>query len=440
MRRTAQKILEEWKNRPSRKPLLLYGARQVGKTYLLKEFGRTSFESIAYFDLEKQADARAAFERDLSPQTIVSNLSQVLGHLIDTSKTLIVFDEVQASNRALASLKYFCEEMPNAYVVAAGSLLGIAVNREGYSAPVGKVETYTLLPLAFDEFLDALGFGQMIEGITESYRLNEPYFLHERALELYRSYLLVGGMPEGVFAYSESRDYGSVARIQGTILDLYIADMAKYAQPYETARIIEAWKSIPAQLAKENKKFQYKTVRSGGRANQYEAALAWLEAAGLVNRCVQITSGQLPLALHENRDAFKMYLMDTGLLSTLMHVRPAVLLDEAARKELDGGPLAENYVAQALTAQKLNLAYWVSSGKAEVDFVLDLGLPKAVPLEVKSSYNVRSRSLSVYREKYEPLYAIRLSTKNFGMEGRVKSVPLYAAFCIGAENAQREAL
>lgn len=440
MRRTALEILEDWKNRPSRKPLLLYGARQVGKTYLLKEFGRASFESVAYFDLEKQADARAAFERDLSPQTIISNLSQVLERPIDIAKTLIVIDEVQASNRALASLKYFCEEMPGAYVVAAGSLLGVAVNREGYSAPVGKVETCTLLPMAFDEFLDALGYKQMIDGITASYHLNEPYFLHEHALELYRSYLLVGGMPEAVLAYSESHDYGLVARIQETILDLYVADMAKYAQPYETARIIEAWKSIPAQLAKENKKFQYKTVRSGGRASQYEAALAWLEAAGLVNRCVQITSGQLPLALHENRDAFKMYLMDTGLLSALMHVRPAVLFDEEARKELDAGPLAENYMAQALTAQKLNLAYWVSNGKAEVDFVIDLGLPKAVPLEVKSSSNVRSRSLSVYREKYRPPYAVRLSTKNFGMENGIKSIPLYAAFCIGVEDAQGEAV
>ena len=433
MKRTALKTLEEWKNRSSRKPLLLYGARQVGKTYLLKEFGRAYFENVAYFDLEKQVDVQGAFERDLSPRTIMSNLSQILGHAIDISKTLIVFDEVQASNRALASLKYFCEEMSEAYVVAAGSLLGVAVNREGYSAPVGKVDTFTLHPMTFDEFLDALGFGQMIDGIVSSYRLNEPYFLHERALELYRSYLLVGGMPEAVLAFSESNDYGSAARVQENVLDLYIADMAKYAQPYETARIIEAWKSIPAQLAKENKKFQYKTVRSGGRASQYEAALAWLETAGLVNRCVQITSGQLPLALHENRDAFKMYLMDTGLLSAAMRVQPTVFFDEDGRRELDAGPLAENYVAQALVAQKLNLAYWVSKGKAEVDFVLDLGLPKAVPLEVKSSHNVRSRSLSVYREKYDPLYAIRLSTKNFGMKNGIKSVPLYAAFCIGSE-------
>ena len=252
MKRNALRALEAWKQNPRRKPLLVYGARQVGKTYLLKEFGAANFKSIVYFDLEKQADARAAFEGDLSPRIIMSNLSQVTGRSIDISNTLIVFDEVQASNRALASLKYFCEEMPEAYVAAAGSLLGVAVNREGYSAPVGKVDTLTLPPMTFDEFLSALGQERLAKGIRESYERNEAYFLHDRALDLYRAYLLVGGMPEAVRIYSETGDFDAVSRVQDTILNLYIADMAKYAQPYETARIIEAWKSVPAQLAKEN--------------------------------------------------------------------------------------------------------------------------------------------------------------------------------------------
>ena len=413
MERNALGDLEAWKRDPRRKPLLMYGARQVGKTYLLKEFGARNFEEVAYFDLEKQADARAAFQGNLAPETIVSNLSQVSGRSIDVSRTLIVFDEVQASNRALASLKYFYEDMPEACVVAAGSLLGVAVSREGYSAPVGKVDTYTLHPMTFDEF-----------------DRDEPYFLHERALDLYRTYVLVGGMPEAVLVYDETKDFNEVAAVQNNILDLYVADMAKYAQPFETARIVEAWRSVPAQLAKENKKFQYKTVRSGGRASQYETALAWLETAGLVNRCLQIVSGQLPLSLHENRDAFKMYLADTGLLSARMQVRAAMLFDEEGRKELDAGALTENYVAQVLTSRGFDLLYWVSQGKAEVDFVIDVGMQKAVPIEVKSSRNVRSKSLSVYREKYEPPYAIRLSTRNFGFEGGVKSVPLYAAFCL----------
>ena len=430
MERNALGDLEAWKRSPRRKPLLMCGARQVGKTYLLKEFGARDFDKVAYFDLEKQADARAAFRGNLSPETIVSNLSQVAGRLIDVASTLIVLDEVQASNHALASLKYFYEDMPEACIVAAGSLVGVAVNREGYSAPVGKVDTYTLRPMTFDEFLRAIGQEALIEGIQSSFELCEPCFLHERALDLYRAYVLVGGMPEAVLVYEKTKDFSEVAAVQDTILDLYVADMAKYAQPYETARIVEAGRSVPAQLAKENKKFQYKTVRSGGRASQYETALAWLETAGLVNRCVQITSGQLPLSLHENREAFKMYLADTGLLSARMQVRPAMLFDGEGRKELDAGALAENYVAQALTAQGLDLLYWVSQGKAKVDFVVDAGAPKAVPIEVKSSRNVRSKSLSVYREKYEPPYAIRLSTKNFGFEGGMKSVPLYAAFCL----------
>lgn len=430
MERNALGDLEAWRRDPRRKPLLMYGARQVGKTYLLKEFGARNFEEVAYFDLEKQADARAAFQGNLAPETIVSNLSQVSGRSIDVSRTLIVFDEVQASNRALASLKYFYEDMPEACVVAAGSLLGVAVNREGYSAPVGKVDTYTLHPMTFDEFLRAVGQGALVEGIRNGFERDEPYFLHERALDLYRTYVLVGGMPEAVLVYDETKDFNEVAAVQDNILDLYVADMAKYAQPFETPRIVEVWRSMPAQLAKENKKFQYKTVRSGGRASQYETALAWLETAGLVNRCVQIVSGQLPLSLHENRDAFKMYLADTGLLSARMQVRAAMLFDEEGRKELDAGALTENYVAQVLTSRGFDLLYWVSQGKAEVDFVIDVGMQKAVPIEVKSSRNVRSKSLSVYREKYEPPYAIRLSTRNFGFEGGVKSVPLYAAFCL----------
>lgn len=431
MKRNVFQKLEEWKANLRRKPLLVYGARQVGKTYLLKEFGASSFSEVVYFDLEKQADVRAAFEGDLSPSHIISKLSQVVGRAFDLSNTLVIFDEIQASNRALASLKYFYEEMPSAYIVAAGSLLGVAVSREGYSAPVGKVNVLTLHPMTFDEFLRAMDEELLIEGISESYHKSEPYFLHDRALDLYRTYLLVGGMPEAVLTYKEMQDFEEVSRVQNTILDLYIADMAKYAQPYETARIVEAWKSIPAQLAKENKKFQYKTVRSGGRASQYETALAWLEAAGLVDKCVQITSGQLPLSLHENREAFKIYLADTGLLSARMQIRPALLLDAENRSALDMGSVVENYIAQTLTAQGYDLLYWVSKGKAEVDFVIDPGLSHAIPLEVKSAHNVRSKSLMVYKEKYEPPYVVRLSTKNFGFENEVESVPLYAAFCLG---------
>lgn len=430
MKRNAMSALMGWKSRSSRKPLLVYGARQVGKSYLIKEFAKAEFDDYVFLDLERQAVAREVFDGDLDPNRVISNIEQVTNHRIDPHRTLIFFDEIQAAPRALAALKYICEELPDSYVVAAGSLLGVAVNRIGFSAPVGKVETLTLLPMTFDEWLEATGHGQMIKGISEAYARKAPYPLHEQALDFYRTYVLTGGMPEAVASYAEHGDFADVSRIQRDILDLYVADMAKYAKPIETARIREAWLSVPAQLAKENHKFQYKVVRSGGRASQYSVALDWLETAGLVNRCVRISSGQVPLKMQEDRSSFKIYLADTGLLSAMMEIPPAVMFDAAARKFLDAGALTENYVAQNLVAGGFVPRYWTSGRTAEVDFVIEDGGAQAVPVEVKSSDNVRSRSLSVYREKYEPVRTLRLSTRNFGMSDGIESIPLYAAFCL----------
>ncbi|SES74631.1 hypothetical protein SAMN05216348_102177 [Olsenella sp. KH3B4] len=430
MKRNAMSALMGWKSRSSRKPLLVYGARQVGKSYLIKEFAKAEFDDYVFLDLERQAVAREVFDGDLDPNRVISNIEQVTNHRIDPHRTLIFFDEIQAAPRALAALKYICEELPDSYVVAAGSLLGVAVNRIGFSAPVGKVETLTLLPMTFDEWLEATGHGQMIKGISEAYARKAPYPLHEQALDFYRTYVLTGGMPEAVASYAEHGDFADVSRIQRDILDLYVADMAKYAEPIETARIREAWLSVPAQLAKENHKFQYKVVRSGGRASQYSVALDWLETAGLVNRCVRISSGQVPLKMQEDRSSFKIYLADTGLLSAMMEIPPAVMFDAAARKFLDAGALTENYVAQNLVAGGFVPRYWTSGRTAEVDFVIEDGGAQAVPVEVKSSDNVRSRSLSVYREKYEPVRTLRLSTRNFGMSDGIESIPLYAAFCL----------
>lgn len=430
MRRNAMSYLAGWKARSSRKPLLMYGARQVGKSYLIDAFAHEAFDDVAFFDLERQASARAAFEGDLTAARILANLEQVAGRSIDPKRTLIVLDEIQASNRALASLKYFDEELPGSYVIAAASLLGVAVHREGLSAPVGKVEAMTLLPMTFDEWLDVMGHHGMVGGIRESFASGTPYDLHEQALDLYRAYVLTGGMPEAVATYEATGDFARVSRVQHQILDLYVADMAKYAEPHETARIREAWNSIPAQLAKENHKFQYKVVRSGGRANQYASALDWLETAGLVNRCVRVSSGQVPLKMQEDRSAFKIYLADTGLLSAMMEVPAAVLFDEEGRRLLDADALTENFVAQSLVAGGFVPRYWTSQRTAEVDFVIEDGSAKAVPVEVMSSGNVRSRSLAVYRVKYAPSRCIRLSTRNFGFGGGIESIPLYAAFCL----------
>lgn len=435
MYRNATKQLLTWKQNRERKPLLVYGARQTGKSYLIRHFGRDEFTDMAYFDLEANAAARSAFDGDLNPKTVLRKLGQVQGKPIDASQTLVILDEIQASNRALASLKYFNESLPGSFVIAAGNLLGVAVKREGFSAPVGKVETMTLRPMSFDEFLLALGDEAMCDGIRTQYKLSEQYVRHDDALDRYWAYLLCGGMPEAVAAYvADSHDWPGIRTIQRNILDLYVADMAKYATPTETARIREAFNSTPAQLAKENRKFQYKTVHSGGRASQYAFALDWLETAGLVNRCVQITSGQLPLALHENRSAFKIYMADTGLLGAMSELPVETLLNPRLRGSLDLGAFTENYVAQALTTSGHTLRYWRSNSDAEVDFVAVLGDPAslrtATPIEVKSSDNVRSRSLNVYKSKYRPQRAIRLSTKNFGNENSIESVPLYAAFCL----------
>lgn len=429
MKRNATEYLINWKMNPQRKPLLFYGARQTGKTHLIKSFGQQHYKQLIYFDLEKQAGARAAFDGDLAPELILKKLSQLVGMTISSKDTLLVLDEIQASNRALASLKYFNEEMKDMHVIGAGSLLGVAVNREDYSAPVGAVNTYTLYPMSFNEFLEALGKESMVEAIRECFITNSPYFLHKQALEYFWTYILTGGMPEAVAEYRDSSDFFEVRQIQSTISDLYVADMAKYATPFETAQIVEVWNSVPAQLAKENRKFQYKTVRSGGRKSRYQGAIAWLLEAGIINKCTHITSGKLPLKQYEDEDTFKVYVGDTGLLSQSNNLPPQILNDEA-RKDFSLGATVENYVAQALTAQGISLRYWTSAGRAEVDFVIEDSKGNAFPIEVKSSDNTRSKSLAVYREKNDPPFSIRLSTKNFGFENGIKSVPLYAAFCI----------
>lgn len=432
MRRNMLEQLVEWAVSRDRKPLLLYGARQTGKTYLLTELAKTVFPgNCVRFDLERDLRARQAFEMDLDPQSVVRRLSQVSGQPIVPGRTLLILDEIQASNRALASLKYFQEDMPQLHVAAAGSLLGVAVNRQGFSMPVGKVETLTLHPMGFDEFLDAMGEGALVSEIRECHAQSRPFYLHESMLERFWQYVIVGGMPEAVERFAQDGDFAAVRTVQSTIADLYVADMAKYATPVETARIRDTWNSIPAQLAKENHKFQYKLVRSGGRASVYGPSIAWLLAAGLVERCARVSSGRLPLAMHEDASAFKIYMSDTGLLAARSELDPALVLDANYRRQLDLGGIVENYVAQALAVNGVPLRYWTSGNAAEVDFVMQMpGAAVATPVEVKSSDNTRARSLTVYRGKYEPAEAIRLSVKNFGADNGIRSVPLYAAFCL----------
>ena len=420
-----------------RKPLMLFGARQVGKSHLLERFATENYQSYALLDLEQSASLRAAFEGDLSPKAILSNLSQLIHAPLPKSDMLIVLDEIQASPNAITSLKYFQEQLPEQPIVGAGSLLGVAVRERGASYPVGKVDTLTLRPMTFGEFLVGIGEGAMLDGIKDAYACGTAYPLHERAMELYRAYLLVGGMPEAVKAYRESGDTSEAARVHHAILDLYLTDMAKYAKyPTDIAKARDAWLSMPAQLAKENRKFQYKTIRKGARSSRYEGALEWLLAAGLTTRCTRVTTGQVPLPLQEDTSSFKMYVSDTGLLCTMSEVPHTALFDDRLRPLLDAGGIAENYVAQQLVAQGITPRYWTSGNTAEVDFVVEDGSARAVPIEVKSTTHVRSRSLGVYVRDYAPERCVRISSRNFGRGDAIESIPLYAAGVLASDLAQ----
>lgn len=437
MQRDAMNALLAWKDSPSRKPLMLFGARQVGKSYLLEEFAKKSYQNYVLLNLEQSSVLRTAFGGDLSPKTILANLSQLTHMSLPKSDTLIVLDEIQASPNAITSLKYFQEQLPEQPIIGAGSLLGVAVKERGASYPVGKVDTLTLRPMTFNEFLVGIGEEALLGGIQDAYEHENAYPLHERAMELYRTYLLVGGMPEAVKTYRETRDTREVVRVHHAVLDLYLTDMAKYAQnPTDIAKARDAWLSMPAQLAKENRKFQYKTIRRGARASRYEGALEWLLAAGLTTRCARVSSGQVPLALREDASSFKMYVNDTGLLCTMSEIPHTALFEDRLRPLLDMGGITENYVSQQLVAQGITPRYWTSGNTAEVDFVVEDGSAQAVPIEVKSTTHVRSKSLGVYAGAYQPSRCIRISARNFGWSDPVVSVPLYAAGVLASDLAR----
>ncbi|HCX61698.1 MAG TPA: ATPase, partial [Clostridiales bacterium] len=300
--------------------------------------------------------------------------------------------------------------------------------RERFSFPVGKVDMLHLYPMDFEEFLWAIGQKELCNLISESYESFSPMTLHDTAMDLYRTYLVVGGMPRVVQEYAYKQDFDFVAATQRTLNDSYIADMAKYATPQETTRIMAAWASVPAQFSKENHKFQYKTIKSGARANEYEVALDWLKAAGMINKCINITEGKLPLSAYAQNGIFKVYMVDTGLLCSKLDITANVVLHTPHSFDGFKGALAENYIMQSLVVNGIKPYYWSSAGKAEVDFVFQDKEGNIIPLEVKSSDNVRSKSLRNYQNIYKPTYSLRISAKNFGFENGIKSIPLYAIY------------
>lgn len=430
MKRKIETQLLIWKNKgKDRKPLILNGARQVGKTYILRKFGEEEFKNVVYINLEANMAVASYFEENIVPEKLLRYLEVATGEKIIPGETLIFFDEIQSCERALTALKYFQEDAPEFHVAAAGSLLGVAINREKYSFPVGKVETLTLYPLDFEEYLWARGKEELAKEIWNAYRIMKPVpnAMHKEAIELYREYLLIGGMPACINMFLNSNSFLDVSIVQNEILDNYIADMAKYATNTDSVKIRACYNSIPAQLAKENKKFQYKVVQKGGTATIFGAAIEWLNFAGVVLKCQRINEAFEPISVYTDLSAFKLYMGDVGLLAMKAGISKQTIL--SGEENLFMGAVTENYVAQQLTAKGYSLYYWESKYSAELDFVLQKE-NQIVGVEVKKGEHVRSRSLSVFIDAYDPAYSIRFSLKNFGESDGLKSVPLYAVFCI----------
>ena len=431
MYRKIMSLLEAWKESPHRKPLILQGARQVGKTYSLLEFGRSCYENVAYFNFETNPKLNKTFEENISPDYLIPILSHIAGQTIVKEKTLIVFDEVQLCERALTSLKYFCEDAPDYHIVVAGSLLGVAVNRAKFSFPVGKVDIKTLYPMDMEEFMIACGESALAEQIRKCFANNEPLpsALHDAAMQLYRQYLVVGGMPECVMQFVETKDYILVRHIQDTILTSYLNGMSKYNTLSETKKTRLAYDNITVQLSKKNTRFQYKLIKKGGRASEFENAIQWLCLSGIVSQVYKVEQVKKPLENYRDIDAFKIYVSDLGLLCAkkdLVANDILYMVDEI--NDFKGG-MAENYVNVQLTINGYQTFYWESERGAEIDFVIQRN-GQLIPIEVKSADNTKAKSLKVYMETYKPAYAIKLSARNFGFEGNKKIVPLYAAFCI----------
>lgn len=427
MERKIESRLILWKKRRNRKPLIVQGARQVGKTYSIAEFGRKHFANMLYLNFESNGELARIFDRDLNPGRIIRELSVLTGEPVTEEKTLIFFDEVQTCSRALTSLKYFCEDAPGYYVIAAGSLLGVSINRDNSSYPVGKIDTLNLYPLDFEEFLWEVKGREASGLIRESFNGFTECSLHETFNDLYRIYLYTGGMPQVVKEYNSAGDTLMLDAVKKSIHNAYIADMARYADRTETVRIMSAYGSLPAQLGKENHKFQYKTIRSGARAADYGTAVEWLKAAGVVTACRRISEGRFPVSMWEDSSAFKLYHSDTGLLIAMAGITSGDYLARAGDRFR--GAIAENSVAAALSASDYDIFYWESQGRAEVDFVIQKE-GEVIPIEVKSGDNVRSRSLAEYTRRYLPPFSYRVSFRNFGNENNIRSIPFYSLFCV----------
>lgn len=417
-------IFKRWKDDPHRKPILLEGARQIGKTWAMETFGKECFEHCAKFDFDRQPEVKAAFQVSKDPRRILKELSMYSDVPLVAGQTLIVFDEIQECEEAFNSLKYFYEEAPDFHIIAAGSMLGVAVKKRHMTVPVGKVEIVRMFPVSFKEFLRASD--EKTFAFVEE--LDTPRHLPEIVLNKlkteYRRYMVSGGMPDAAVAMLENRGMSALDRILQGILDLYELDFAKYAEPREIPRIHAIWHSLPSQLGKQNRKFIYKVVKTGARSKDYEDALLWLEDAGMIYRINNVSKPGMPLKAYEDPDAFKVYACDCGLLRRLANLPAGIITDTAANYTEFKGAMAENAVLQSLLAltEGQTPFYWSPDSKAEIEFLMQWK-EEIIPMEVKAENCVSGRSITVYDQEYHPRNRVRFSFLNLQYNGNLLSCP-----------------
>ncbi len=426
MERSIFSELMAWKSRGNRKPLIIQGARQVGKTWLMQEFGRREYARVAYLNFVDTPGAALLFEGRYEVGGIIQGIEALSGCEIKAEDTLIVLDEIQECERALNALKFMRENAPQYHIMAAGSLLGVAVKQRRMSYPVGQVDIVNLRPLSFREFLMAMG-EQRLLNVLDSKKIALLPAVHDTLVARLKEYMYVGGMPEVVQAYADTHSFAEARRLQLQIIQGYENDFSKYTEPKNVARIHSVWKSVPQQLAKDNKKFVYKYLGEGARAREYEAAVEWLIICGLLHRVNRVSKPGIPLRAYESQNAFKLYALDCGLLGALARLDAASLVNGNAVFEEFKGALTEQYVCQELLCCKDGcLAYWEpENGIAEVDFVAQTG-QHVTPIEVKAGVNLRARSLASYRARYAPPYAIRTSLAGYELNDGLYNIPLYA--------------
>jgi len=425
MYRAMMEQLYIWKQNENRKPLIIRGARQVGKTWLMKEFGQEAYKKTVYINFDNNRQMEELFAADLNIERIITGLELYDGHKIDSSNTLLIFDEIQEVPRALTSLKYFNENAPEYQIICAGSLLGVALH-PGTSFPVGKVEFLDLYPLSFNEFIRGMGkerFADLME--SGDFRMINTF--RQEYENLLKYYYFVGGMPEVVLKFSENKDFNEVRRIQQGILAAYEQDFSKHAPNEAVPRIRRIWNSIPSQLTKENKKFVYGLVKEGSRAKDYEMAMLWLLDCGLIHKVHRVTKPGLPLKAYEDLKAFKLFVLDVGLLSCMVRMNEAVLLDGNDLFKEFKGALTEQYVLQQMkTLKNMETYYWTNDrASAEIDFLISTGM-QIIPVEVKAETNLKAKSLKIYWEKFQPAFAIRTSMSQYKREDWLLNLPLWA--------------